>query len=50
MVVVTLDSDNSYNELGPDFSKHAWWGLVISDYMKDVETSLRACAEDPQRR
>ncbi len=47
VVVVTLDSDNSYNELGPDFSKHAWWGLVISDYMKDVETSLRACAEDP---
>ena len=24
VVVVTLDSDNSYNELGPDFSKHAW--------------------------
>ncbi len=47
VVVITLDSDNSYNELGPDFSKHAWWGLVISDYMKDVETSLRACAEDP---
>jgi len=47
VVVVTLDSDNSYNELGPDFSKHAWWGLVISDYMKDVETSLRACAADP---
>ncbi|HSV96738.1 MAG TPA: acyl-CoA dehydratase activase [Spirochaetota bacterium] len=47
VVVITLDSDNSYNDLGPDFSKHAWWGLVISDYMKDVETSLRACAEDP---
>ncbi len=47
VVVVTLNSDNSYNELGPVFSKHAWWGLCISDYMKDVETVLRACAADP---
>ncbi|TAL36636.1 MAG: activase [Spirochaetes bacterium] len=47
VLVVTLDSDNSYNEMGADFSKHAWWGLCISDYMKDVETSLRACAADP---
>ncbi len=45
--VITLDSSNSYNELGSHFSKHAWWGVVISDYMKDIETSLRACAEDP---
>ncbi len=47
VVVVTLDSDNSYNELGPDFSKSAWWGLTVADYMKDVETSLRTCAVDP---
>ncbi|MCU0847710.1 MAG: acyl-CoA dehydratase activase [Spirochaetes bacterium] len=47
VVVVTLDSDNSYNELGPDFSKNAWWGLVVADYMKDIETSLRTCAVDP---
>jgi len=45
--VVTLDSSHSYTELGPHFSKHAWWGVVISDYMKDIETSLRACAKDP---
>ncbi len=45
--VVTLDSSNSYTELGPHFSKHAWWGVAISDYMKDIETSLRACAKDP---
>lgn len=45
--VVTLDSSHSYTELGPHFSKHAWWGIVISDYMKDIETSLRACAKDP---
>lgn len=47
VVVFTLDSDNSYNELGPEFSKYAWWSAVIADYMKDVETSLRTCAADP---
>ena len=45
--MVVLDSDNSYNELGPNFSKNAWWGIVIADYMKDIETSLRTCAVDP---
>ncbi|MDC7231596.1 MAG: acyl-CoA dehydratase activase [Spirochaetales bacterium] len=49
IVVVTLSADNSYTELGPNFSKHMWHGLVISDYMKDVQTSLRACAEDPDK-
>ncbi len=47
VLVVTLDSENSYNELGPTFSRNAWWGLAIADYMKDIETSLRTCAEDP---
>lgn len=47
VVVVTLDSDNSYNELGPDFSKNAWWSIITSDYMKDIETALRTCALDP---
>ena len=39
VVVITLDSDNSYNELGTEFSKYAWWAVIISDYMKDIETS-----------
>jgi len=47
VVVFTLDSDNSYNELGTEFSKHAWWAITISDYMKDIETSLRTCAAEP---
>ena len=47
VVVVTLDSDNSYNELGPRFSKTAWWATSIADSMKDIETSLRTCAVDP---
>jgi len=47
VVVITLDSDNSYNELGTNFLRHAWWGVITSDYMKDIETSLRACAKNP---
>ncbi|MFA5321032.1 MAG: acyl-CoA dehydratase activase [Smithella sp.] len=47
VLVFTMDSDNSYNELGTDFSKYFWWAAVIADYMKDVETSLRTCAADP---
>lgn len=47
VAVVILNSDNSYNEFGPDFSKKVWWCMTAADYMKDIETSLRACAEDP---
>jgi len=47
VLTVNLDSDNSYNELGKDFSKNAWWGITAADYMKDIETSLRTCAVDP---
>jgi len=47
VVVFTMDSDNSYTELGSEFTKYAWWSAVIADYMKDVETSLRTCAADP---
>ncbi|MBU3914673.1 activase, partial [bacterium] len=48
VLIMTLSSDNSYNELGPGISKKIWWGAVIADYMKDIETSLRACATDPE--
>ncbi|WP_460049990.1 acyl-CoA dehydratase activase [Spirochaeta dissipatitropha] len=47
VVVFTMSADNSYTELGPMFSRHVWWAMVISDYMKDIENTLRACAEDP---
>lgn len=49
VVIFSLDSDNSYNEFGTDFSKYAWWGVVIGDYMKDLETSLKTCAADPEK-
>ncbi|MBU2510948.1 activase [bacterium] len=48
VLILTLSSDNSYNELGPGISKRIWWGAVIADFMKDIETSLRACALDPE--
>jgi predicted nucleotide-binding protein (sugar kinase/HSP70/actin superfamily) len=47
VVIFSLDSDNSYNELGAEFSKYMWWGFIIGDYMKDLETSLKTCATDP---
>jgi predicted CoA-substrate-specific enzyme activase len=47
VIVMTMSADNSYTELGPDFSKHMWFTLAIGDYMKDVQNSLRACASDP---
>jgi predicted nucleotide-binding protein (sugar kinase/HSP70/actin superfamily) len=47
VVVFTMDSDNSYTELGSAFTKHIWWSAIIADYMKDVETALRTCAADP---
>ncbi len=46
VVVVTMSADNSYTELGPDFSKHMWYGLVVSDMLKDIQTTLRTCATD----
>lgn len=48
VLILTLDSENSYNELGSQFSKRVWWGAIVADYMKDIETSLRTCAEDPE--
>jgi predicted CoA-substrate-specific enzyme activase len=47
VIVMTLSADNSYTELGPDFSKNMWFTLAIGDYMKDIQNSLRACAADP---
>jgi predicted CoA-substrate-specific enzyme activase len=47
VVVFTMSADNSYNEFGREFSKHVWHGLVITDFLKDIETAIRACAADP---
>ena len=48
VVVFTLSADNSYSELGPGFTKYAWKAITASDYLKDMQTTLRACAENPK--
>jgi len=47
VVVFILSADNSYTELGPSFAKQMWIGLVLSDYLKDIQCSLLATAADP---
>jgi predicted CoA-substrate-specific enzyme activase len=49
VVVFTLSADNSYTELGPAFAKEMWKGLVISDYLKDIQTALMATAVEPDK-
>ncbi|MDR2245517.1 MAG: acyl-CoA dehydratase activase [Treponema sp.] len=47
VVVFILSADNSYTELGPGFAKEMWKGLVLSDYLKDIQNALKATAADP---
>jgi len=47
VVVFILSADNSYTELGPSFAKEMWKGIVLSDYLKDIQCSLLATAVDP---
>ncbi|MDR2070639.1 MAG: acyl-CoA dehydratase activase [Treponema sp.] len=47
VVVLILSADNSYGELGPGFARAMWKGLVLSDYLKDIQTALKALAADP---
>ena len=49
VVVFILSADNSYGELGPGFAKEMWKGLVLSDYLKDVQTALKAVAAEPEQ-
>ena len=48
VVVFTMSADNSYSEIGPDVGAAMWQSLVVSDYMKDIQTALRTCALDPE--
>jgi predicted CoA-substrate-specific enzyme activase len=48
LLVFTLSADNSYTELGPHFAQEMWKGFVLSDYLKDIQTSLKAVAAEPQ--
>jgi predicted nucleotide-binding protein (sugar kinase/HSP70/actin superfamily) len=47
VVVLSLNCDNSYSELGSGFNKRAWTAICLGDLMRDVQTTLRALAADP---
>jgi predicted nucleotide-binding protein (sugar kinase/HSP70/actin superfamily) len=48
VVVFILSADNSYGELGPGFAKEMWRGFVLADYLKDIQTALKATAVHPE--
>ncbi|GMO26035.1 MAG: acyl-CoA dehydratase activase [Termitinemataceae bacterium] len=48
IVFFILSADNSYSELGKGFSKQMWYGVVIADYLKDIQNALKTCALDPK--
>ncbi|GHV80211.1 2-hydroxyglutaryl-CoA dehydratase [Spirochaetia bacterium] len=49
VVIFILSADNSYGELGGDFVKEMWRGFVLADYLKDIQTSLKAVAVNPEQ-
>ncbi|GHV03235.1 2-hydroxyglutaryl-CoA dehydratase [Spirochaetia bacterium] len=49
VVIFILSADNSYGELGGDFVKEMWRGFVLADYLKDIQTSLKAVAVNPDQ-
>jgi predicted CoA-substrate-specific enzyme activase len=49
VVVFILSADNSYTELGPHFATEMWKGFVLADYLKDIQTALKATAADPEQ-
>ncbi|GAB6392548.1 MAG: activator of 2-hydroxyglutaryl-CoA dehydratase [Treponematales bacterium] len=49
VVIFILSADNSYGELGPGFVKEMWRGFVLADYLKDIQTSLKAAAAEPDK-
>ncbi|MBI5479314.1 MAG: activase, partial [Deltaproteobacteria bacterium] len=46
VVMLSLNSDNSYAELGSGFSRRTWVTITLADYMRDVHDALRALARD----
>ncbi|MBN2716530.1 MAG: activase [Deltaproteobacteria bacterium] len=45
-VILVCDSSNSYRELGQQFTKDAWWGVILGDFFTDMHTGLRLLAKD----
>ncbi|HQF54271.1 MAG TPA: acyl-CoA dehydratase activase [Fibrobacteria bacterium] len=46
VLCLSLNSDNSYTELGTDWSKNAMVGIYFSDMIRDIRNSIRALAQD----
>jgi len=46
IVIFTLSDENSYTELDANFGKVLWKGLVLSDYIKDMQNTLLATAQN----
>jgi predicted CoA-substrate-specific enzyme activase len=46
VLCLSLNSDNSYTELGTDWSKNAMVGIYFSDMLRDIRNSVRALAKD----
>jgi predicted nucleotide-binding protein (sugar kinase/HSP70/actin superfamily) len=47
VVILSLNSDNSYSELGHQFNRDLWRMICVSDYMRDAVAAVRALAADP---
>lgn len=46
VLCLSLNSDNSYTELGTNWSKNAMVGIYFSDMIRDIRNSIRALAKD----
>ncbi|HSM91663.1 MAG TPA: anhydro-N-acetylmuramic acid kinase [Anaeromyxobacteraceae bacterium] len=46
VVMLSLNSDNSYSELGNNFNRDLWRMICVGDYFRDVVGTLRALAVD----
>lgn len=47
VVLLVGGSENSYRELGANFSRDVWRALVLGDYFTDIRSTLRLVARDP---
>jgi predicted nucleotide-binding protein (sugar kinase/HSP70/actin superfamily) len=47
VVVMVANSESSYRELGPTFSRDIWRALLLGDYFTDVRNALRLLSRDP---
>ena len=46
VVLLSLNSDSSYSELGQQFNRDLWRMIAVSDYLRDIRAVVRALAVD----